>query len=46
MEYKKYNKYNKKGADSQTQQTNQWLPVGEGRRKAQYRVRGVRDTNY
>ena len=43
MEYKKYNKYNKKEADSQTQQTNQW---GEGRRKAQYRVRGVRDTNY
>ena len=35
--------YNKKEADSQTQQTNQW---GEGRRKAQYRVRGVTDTNY
>ena len=43
MEYKKYNKYNKKEADSQTQQTNQW---GEGRGKAQYRVRGVTDTNY
>ena len=35
-----------KKKDSQTQRTNQWLPVGREKREGQYRGRGLRDKNY